>query len=217
MPRGIDFGPAGDLYVSSALTDQVLRYDGTTGAFISVFISAGSGGLDSPHEVLFRADGKLYVVSYNNSAVLRYDDSSGSFIDVFASGGGLANPVFMEFREAQDANDCNTNGIPDVCELDTDNDGVIDDCDNCPLVFNPGQTDIDGDGVGNDCDSCPNRKPGDVSGDGLVDDGDVSSFFSVLLDPGAASADDFCAADTNEDTLADGRDTTSFIGLILAP
>ncbi len=33
-----------DLLVSSLGTDSVLRYDGTTGAFIDAFVPAGSGG-----------------------------------------------------------------------------------------------------------------------------------------------------------------------------
>ncbi|MBP7934459.1 MAG: hypothetical protein KA354_07395 [Phycisphaerae bacterium] len=45
--------------------------------------------------------------------------------------------------------DCNANGVPDECEADSDGDSVIDTCDNCPVVFNPGQSrhalDFDGD------------------------------------------------------------------------
>jgi hypothetical protein len=37
---------AQDLLVSSRFTDQILRYDGTTGAFVGVF--AQGGGLNNP-------------------------------------------------------------------------------------------------------------------------------------------------------------------------
>jgi hypothetical protein len=40
QPEGLVFGPSGNLFVSSGGTDNVLRYNGTTGAFIDVFASA---------------------------------------------------------------------------------------------------------------------------------------------------------------------------------
>ena len=40
--------------------------------------------------------------------------------------------------------------------VDSDEDGVPDDLDNCPDNSNPDQLDGDGDGVGNACDDCPN-------------------------------------------------------------
>ena len=40
-------------------------------------------------------------------------------------------------------------------EIDSDGDGVIDEDDNAPNVFNPDQSDIDGDGVGDVIDPCP--------------------------------------------------------------
>jgi len=38
---------------------------------------------------------------------------------------------------------------------DADGDGVPDNVDNCPAVFNPAQDDVDSDGVGDACDNCP--------------------------------------------------------------
>lgn len=37
---------------------------------------------------------------------------------------------------------------------DADDDGVLDDLDNCPFTYNPDQTDSDGDGAGDACDFC---------------------------------------------------------------
>lgn len=50
-------------------------------------------------------------------------------------------------------NDCNANNVPDVCDDDTDSDGHIDDCDNCPNIHNPDQADGNGDGTGDVCDT----------------------------------------------------------------
>jgi uncharacterized repeat protein (TIGR01451 family) len=83
------------LFVSSHNTDQVLRYHGSSGAFLDVF--ASGGGLDEPIGLTFGPDGNLYVSSYNTDQVLRYDGLTGAFLDVFASGGGLNDPVGLTF------------------------------------------------------------------------------------------------------------------------
>jgi len=45
----------------------------------------------------------------------------------------------------------------ETSEKDSDNDGIIDSEDNCPEVYNPEQIDSDGDGVGDECDSINNE------------------------------------------------------------
>ena len=82
LSSGLAFGPDGNLYVGSLNTDEVLRYDGTSGAFLGAFVASGSGGLNGPGAggLIFRPDGLLYVLSRATSSVLRYDAASGAFV-----------------------------------------------------------------------------------------------------------------------------------------
>lgn len=57
-------------------------------------------------------------------------------------------------------------------EPDSDNDGLYNSEDNCPLAYNPDQADGDGDGVGDACDNCSqiaNADQSDTDGDGIGD------------------------------------------------
>jgi DNA-binding beta-propeller fold protein YncE len=83
------------LLVASEFSDAVLGYDATTGNFLGDFVSAGSGGLDSPRGLAIGPDDNLYVASGNTNAVLRYDGATGAFIDAFAT--GLTGPFGLVF------------------------------------------------------------------------------------------------------------------------
>jgi hypothetical protein len=100
-PSSIIFGPDGNAYVSSTApsSNAVLRYDGTTGAFLNTFVASGSGGLDGPVGMVFRPDGYLYVVGFRSNSVLRYQASNGAFADtVVPSGsGGVSSPIDLLF------------------------------------------------------------------------------------------------------------------------
>ncbi len=78
-PTGLAFGHDGRLYVASANTDQVLRYDSTSGAFVDVFVDAASGS-DFPTFLVFRLDvleyGPLAVNSFGAGATLAASGSS---------------------------------------------------------------------------------------------------------------------------------------------
>ena len=79
QPRGLTFGPNGDLFVSSAGSHNwaILRFDSRSGKFIGAF-SAGEG-LAHPYQCLFGPDGDLYVSGQDNDAVFRYDGKNGRF------------------------------------------------------------------------------------------------------------------------------------------
>ncbi len=103
-PRGMVFGPDGNLYIANTKatgtgSQAILRFNGTTGAYMDDFVSGGAGGLQDPHSPVFGPDGKLYVSSYETDSVLRYDGSTGAFLDTFipAGSGGLDGPVGKAF------------------------------------------------------------------------------------------------------------------------
>ncbi len=98
-PRSLSFGPDGNLYVVSENTDELLRYDATTGELIGAFVAAQSGGLDRPFAHRFGPDGNLYIASFNTDEILRYHGTTGAFIDVFVSAGsgGLDGPAELLF------------------------------------------------------------------------------------------------------------------------
>ncbi|MCA9442703.1 MAG: hypothetical protein KC964_18010 [Candidatus Omnitrophica bacterium] len=87
-PVGLTIGPDGSLFVGLPELDRVDQYDGQTGEFLGTFVSAGSGGLDQPNNLLFHTDGNLYLASsLSADSVLRYDGTTGDFIDEFVSSG----------------------------------------------------------------------------------------------------------------------------------
>jgi hypothetical protein len=89
------YGPDGNLYVAS--TDNILRYNGATGAFIDVF--AEGHGLIQPVNIQFR-NGLLYVPNWGGNDLLRFDETTGAFVDEFitAGSGGLSGPGGLFFR-----------------------------------------------------------------------------------------------------------------------
>jgi outer membrane protein assembly factor BamB len=124
---GMTFGPDGNLYVGSLNTNEVLRYDGTSGAFLGSFVTAGSGGLNGPavDGLIFRPDGRLYVASRNGNSVLRYDAATGSFLDTFVApgSGGLLNPKGMIF--APDGSLLVSSGTNEVLRYDGTTGGFL--------------------------------------------------------------------------------------------
>ena len=92
-----------------------------------------------------------------------------------------------------------------MCNPDLDADGVINESDNCPLTYNPGQEDGDGDDVGDICDNCPdsvNTDQSDLDDDNRGDACDncptISNYDQADTDgDGYGDVCDNCALDYN--------------------
>jgi predicted secreted hydrolase len=121
--------------------------------------------------------------------------------------------------------DCDGNGVPDECQPDTDHDGVIDPCDNCPYVYNPDQSDVDFDGVGDVCDNCPavpNPTQSDADGDGV---GNVCDNCPCVYNPGqedsnqngVGDACEVCLGDLNCDGQVSFGDINPFVLYLANP
>ena len=84
-------------------------------------------------------------------------------------------------------------GIADVCEPDTDSDGIIDDDDNCPNVSNVNQNDLDSDGTGDACDSETIITSNTIltSDTSLVGDLTVETGIVLTINPGVTLDIDF--------------------------
>ena len=106
--------------------------------------------------------------------------------------------------------DTDDDGMGDVCDDDDDNDGILDINDNCPLTANADQADDNNDGIGNVCDidndsilddidNCPdiaNNDQADFDGDGL---GDVCD--DDIDDDGVPNTNDSCDETPIGDTV----------------
>lgn len=95
------FGPDGNLYVCAEKIDQVLRFDGHTGAFLGVFVGDDpatpedeDGGIDGPTGAVFGPDGNLYVGGFDSDDVHRYDGRTGQHLGTFVppNSGNLNGP-----------------------------------------------------------------------------------------------------------------------------
>jgi streptogramin lyase len=87
-----------DLFVGNFFgpgNEDVLRYNGNTGAFVSTFVPTGSGGLSFPLGGTFGPDGNLYVSDSDHETVLRYNGTTGSFINAFVP--SVEDPAGLAF------------------------------------------------------------------------------------------------------------------------
>lgn len=67
--------------------------------------------------------------------------------------------------------DADNDNIGDQCDPDADNDKILNNADNCPLIWNPDQADTESipDSIGDACDNCPRiPNPDQLDTDGML-------------------------------------------------
>uniref|UniRef100_A0A665VXZ7 Thrombospondin-1 n=1 Tax=Echeneis naucrates TaxID=173247 RepID=A0A665VXZ7_ECHNA len=109
-----------------------------------------------------------------------------------------------------DQTDTDDNGEGDACAVDIDGDGILNENDNCPYVYNVDNRDTDGDGVGDHCDNCPlEHNPDQVTSD---------ITFHLFITENQRKAPPFCSlnsvllqADSDSDLVGDKCDNNQDI------
>jgi len=103
---------------------------------------------------------------------------------------------------------------------DMDDDGIINNQDNCPEHFNPEQSDIDFDYIGDACDECISL-PGNINNDDIVNVLDIVELINIILsgnnnsDNSSFTTCEFENADINYDMIINVLDIISTINIIL--
>lgn len=102
------------------------------------------------------------------------DEDEDGVADIIDNCPGVYNPRIDTDGDGipDQQSDLDGDGDGDECDPDIDGDGILNENDVCPFVFDPGQEDQDGDGVGDACDNCPtvaNPDQADSDGNGVGD------------------------------------------------
>jgi len=105
FPRGVVVGPDHNVYVGDiGGTQNIQRFDGTTGAFLGTFVNGRGVNLQNPYGLAFGPDGNLYVSSFNTNQVLEFNGKTGASIPFGLTGApsasgvsGLVNPAGLLF------------------------------------------------------------------------------------------------------------------------
>lgn len=97
---GLAAGPDGFLYVASADTDTIARFDGGTGAYVDDFL-INDDRLRSPMGLRFGPNGRLYFANRFTNEVLEADVTSGLVTATFSSDTGeIITPEDVTFDSA---------------------------------------------------------------------------------------------------------------------
>ncbi len=135
---GVLAGQVTALKLNVNASDAQITQQNSTGRLGGLHIVTGPFENLSVDELLALAEA---VLGGDSSALDNFNASISDLNDAVTS----VNENFV---------DCEENGEY-LAQSDRDQDGISDECDNCPDVANEGQADSDEDGVGDACDECP--------------------------------------------------------------
>ncbi len=142
--RGMVFKPDGNLLVASYLTDAILQYHGSTGAFLGKWNSGGTTSalyLDGPWSVRIGPNGNVFAsrdlpatndhdhgdeelidvveLHVTSARIMEFDILNGKYLRSFVVGDdtGLRSTTGFAFMPNVFTADCNENLFPDNCDI----------------------------------------------------------------------------------------------------
>lgn len=169
------------------------------------FTAAGIAALESAVGTSFVLGGSLADlggVPGNEERLFCFAAIEDASLVVLACGDGYVDGA----EQCDDGNTADSDNYDSgcVCEPtpDSDSDGISDACDNCPDIFNAGQSDADADLLGDACDTCPDDADpldSDTDGDGTGDvcDNCIDDYNDDQADTDCDGIGDACDPCTN--------------------
>ena len=177
-------GSANDVFAVGG-GGTILHYNG------SAWSSMTSGTTKGLYGVWGSSGTDVFAVG-DSGMILHYDGTSWSTM----SSGTINSLSDIWGNSETDVFAVGTNGTILHYSDDADNDGILNENDNCPTVYNPDQKDTDNDEVGDVCDNCPtvaNPNQADFDHNGIGDACDDSDSDGII------DAVDNCPSVSNPD------------------
>ena len=152
------------------------------------------------HEGVNADESVLYPCGFDNTGPIPASIMAYDCIDPPAIGGSGMSSV-------QDWDTCGVNHkyldpVIAFSDCDSDNDGPVDQLDNCPTVYNPTQSNVDADGSGDACDA-------DIDGDGILNGSDPEADGDTVLNTDETN----CGSDPTDGSRRPERVDGVFLGV----